>query len=193
MSSGPNARSKGALAIPVELTALQGADFVSRYTVVSSPAALRAALRACAEVQSLKRAMREGRVLPVAVDAFVSVLLEGFERGKVFGFDVALAALAAGVEALWLPWADRFLTELSNLRVAEIPLAGRVAALSLRARKRVEVAAVKYQRVYSARDSVLRSDEEMDFSYRWRQAQPRPGVSWIESESEGETHYHAVA
>lgn len=91
--------------------------------------ALANALRAQPVVVAIRRAGESGNLDAAAIEAFVQRLLQRFTPGRRFFGDGALAALAVALERDYSQTAERFLKELSALKIAEIPMAGRVARL----------------------------------------------------------------
>lgn len=71
------------------------------------------------------------------VDDFVQSLLDEFERGRRFKYDVTLATLAAVLDIVPTQFAGDFLNKLDQVQIAEMPLAPRVAQIALRNRAEV--------------------------------------------------------
>jgi hypothetical protein len=71
--------------------------------------------------------------------------IEEFVRGRLvdlkpkiyFPHEPAFCALAVALETLSIPAAEDFLSELAALRIAEMPISSRVAALNLRHRREI--------------------------------------------------------
>ena len=102
--------------------------------VVSTPDALLVMLRARDEVSALTNALMDGVIAPTSLRAFVADLTVDLRRGEIFPWDAALSAIAAALESLPSPFAEEYLRDLSELRIKEIPMAGRVASLARRHR-----------------------------------------------------------
>lgn len=119
---------------PPELAALQSDAFIDRFFAIGTAEALRGALARSPEVLAVRDAMKKCSLDESSVAHFVADLLNSFERGTLFRHDLTLAALAVAVEATFSPQVDLFLDRLARLRIAEIPMASRVARLVQRDR-----------------------------------------------------------
>lgn len=102
---------------------------------VSSAEGLRALLRDRPEVVAVRRALMAGELTTGEVAAFVRATLRRLSPGKKLTEEVAVAAVAVALESLPGKFAVEFLENLAALRVQELPLAPRVAALALARRK----------------------------------------------------------
>ena len=70
------------------------------------------------------------------MEQFVQKLLLDFQVGKAFYGDKLLALIAEVVQRGPEPFAGRYLSELSRLECAELPISTRVARLALDERRR---------------------------------------------------------
>ncbi len=105
-----------------------------RVSSISTAEGLRAFLGFRPEVIEFRRAL-DAQVLDDGdLRGFVSELLGQFVRGTRFPDESVLAAVAVAIETLPAQFAEQFLEDLARVRIAELPLAPRVARLSLRER-----------------------------------------------------------
>lgn len=114
-----------------QLALLQSPALLDCAATISTAQGLRSFLRARAEVVGIRKALSSGELTPVQLKVFVRDLLRGFTSGRKFTDEIILAVIAVAVETLPGSFADEYLRELAALKVGEIPLAPRVAALAL--------------------------------------------------------------
>jgi hypothetical protein len=74
------------------------------------------------EVRQVTEAIQNGTIIPESVETFVRALQRDFRTGILFRHDLALAALAVALEGRSSRFADAFLRELAELKLAELPL-----------------------------------------------------------------------
>jgi hypothetical protein len=126
------------------LNNLRNLSLDATLSTISTAEGLRSFLSSRPEVIDLRHALDAQAIDSDDVHSFVSELLGHFRRGTRFGEEPVLAAVAVAVETLPAPFAQEFLEDLARVRVAELPLAPRVARLSLRERdKRVSQLTVR--------------------------------------------------
>ena len=85
----------------------------------------------------LRSAIENGTLTGAEIDAFVKDLLRDFQPGRVFYGDKLLALIAQVVIHGPQPFAGKYLSELSVLDCGELPISPRVAALGLKAHRRL--------------------------------------------------------
>ena len=103
-------------------------DLLAKAYAFSTAPALRAYFIRSPEVQQVGEALRRGVIMEDSVSGFVKDLLGNMKQGILFRHDLTLGALATALESRYTPFVEGFLKELAELRVAEMPLAPRVAA-----------------------------------------------------------------
>jgi hypothetical protein len=101
---------------------------------ISTAEGLRNELSKRVEVLALKRALMSGSVTFDDVRAFVERLMERFVRGSKSQIDIVLAAIVNAIDFLPAKRVDDFLDSLAGVRIAEMPMAPRVARLAVRER-----------------------------------------------------------
>lgn len=102
---------------------------------ISTADGLRRFLAHQADVIEVRRGMSSGAITEDDVHRFVRELLSDFRTGRTFSGDLALSALAVALETFPASFAEHFLTDLSGVRAAELPLAPRISTLALRERR----------------------------------------------------------
>jgi hypothetical protein len=122
------------------LDPLKSEDFELSLPVVSLPAVLRRALQDREEVDMLGAALASGAVTDEDLRSFTRELMESFEGGKTFAYDIALAAIAVALEPHRAPIADEILRGLADLQVAEMRTSTHVARLCLEQRRAEPIA-----------------------------------------------------
>jgi hypothetical protein len=132
------------------LNAIRGDDIQAKGFLISTAEALRAFLRDRPEVVSLRRAINTGEITSVDIKIYVEELLRSFRAGRKFTDEIALAAIAIAVETFPGAFAEEYLENLANLRIQELPLATRVARLSLSRRREVVIGVTDRLKVISA-------------------------------------------
>jgi len=113
--------------LPDVLDRLLSDDLLANACAFSTAPPLRQFFARRAEVREVGEALRRGSVGEEAVRDFLARLLGDLTAGVLFRHDLTVAALAVALEELRTPFADEFLRELADLRLAEVPLAPRVA------------------------------------------------------------------
>lgn len=117
-----------------ELASLLSIEKSGDYAAIGSAEALRAALTRDSRVRHLIDHIKTGSVTAANMQDFVNTLLRRFVVGTYFEHQVALAALSVALEDYYSEYSDRFLSELSSLRLSELQLPIFVAQASLRRR-----------------------------------------------------------
>lgn len=102
---------------------------------ISTAEGLRVFLSSRDEVISLRRAFATEAIGPDDLREFVRRVLQRFAAGRRFGEESSIAAIAVALETHPAPFAEEFLSILSRVIAAEVPLASRVARLCLRQRR----------------------------------------------------------
>ena len=114
------------------LDRLLSPTFRSRFFGVATAEAWHSVLGLADEVHTLSSAVRDGAVTEDQLRRWVESLLAEFRRGERFVHEAALAAIAVCMEDRQTAFADEYLRSLSELQLQEIPIAPRVARLSLK-------------------------------------------------------------
>lgn len=96
---------------------LENEEFQTKGFVISTAEALRAFLRYRPEVVSLRKAIVSGAVTPVDTKEYVDELLRSFTTGKMFAYEINLAAIAVALETYPGPFAEEYLKDLSRLKI----------------------------------------------------------------------------
>ena len=118
------------------LQRLRSDDFLDEMFAFSSAEGLRTFLRTRPEVSDLRRALVSGELVERDVEIFVRELLGALSPGKKFTEEIALAAIAVAIESLPGGFVD-YLEDLGRVRIQEMPLAPRVAALAVAERDKL--------------------------------------------------------
>ncbi len=109
------------------LDELTSESFILSAGFLSAPRALRRFLLQAKEIRDLRETLRRGAIGDDTIRGFVSSLMAGFRVGCRFEHELALAALAVVLEKRPTRFAEEFLHDLAKLRLAEMPLAIRIA------------------------------------------------------------------
>jgi hypothetical protein len=109
------------------LDGLLAEEFLANACAFSTAPALRQFFVRQDEVRKVSEALVEGSLTEDAIQTFVARLLGDLKVGIHFHHDLTFAALAVAMAKQTSPFVEQFLRELAELRVAEIPLAPRVA------------------------------------------------------------------
>lgn len=126
------------------LNNLRNLSLQATVSSISTAEGLRAFLSCRPEVIELRRAFEAEAIDSDDFHSFVNELLGHFRRGARFHAEGVIAALAVAIETLPARFAQEFLQDLARVKIAELPLAPRVARLSLRERdKRVSQLTVR--------------------------------------------------
>lgn len=111
------------LADDLTLSCISTAEGVRRYLLTRQ------------EVIALRRALESGAVTFAEVETSVRGLLAQFVRGMRSPADAVLAAIAVATETFPNPSIAKFVENLAVVAIAEMPMAPRVARLSLAERR----------------------------------------------------------
>lgn len=133
-------------------TAIDTTEIERTSALVSTPPALRAALKRTQSAKTLHRAFVLGTIPIDSVSDYVQELTGQFERGVRFPYEPELCLLAVVLEESNSPIADQFLKDLSRVRVAELPMSPKVAEICLNARRRYPRNKIK---VYRSSSTIL--------------------------------------
>ncbi|MBM4094160.1 MAG: hypothetical protein FJ276_32855 [Planctomycetes bacterium] len=117
------------------LEALRNDDFVIHLCFIATPDALHNALGKSAEVKIARTALARGEVTEDSIRQFVAELLDHLQRNIHFPFEIPLAAIAVVLETWNSVFAEDFVTGLSQLERAEMPMSIGVAKRSVRRQK----------------------------------------------------------
>jgi hypothetical protein len=118
------------------LEALKSDDFLVRLGVTSNARAIHRALERSAEVDLVRLAMYQGQIDEDSLRDFTARLLQTFQPGVLFPYDLSLAALAVVLESRPTRLAEELLSELARVDRPELPLAIRVGQECLRVQSR---------------------------------------------------------
>jgi hypothetical protein len=110
-----------------QLSRLCSNEFLTRYGFIATPPALRRALQRSGEVRAVRDGLNSGEITENTIRDFANNLLSNLRRGEPFEFEPTIAALAVVLEQRASPFADEFLTDLANLKLAEMKMSIRVA------------------------------------------------------------------
>ena len=102
-------------------------DIGSAFSFVSSPRAVHCALQRSDEVGKLRRALKSGEVTEEAIRVCIAELLSELETGRRLPHELAIAAITVALECRPSPFAEEFILDLARLKLAELPIAIRVA------------------------------------------------------------------
>jgi hypothetical protein len=103
--------------------------------LVSTASGLRKALKRSESAKKLYRAFSLGEIPIDRIEAIVRELTDKFQRGVLFRYESEMCLLAVVIEEHDSETAEKFLNDLAEVRVAEMPMSPRVAALCLRTRR----------------------------------------------------------
>jgi len=117
---------------PSQLTQLASDEFAVSVAGLSTPTALLRLLRRHPDVTALWQAIQEGAIQEDTFCRFISWLSVDSCVGVHFIHDVTLAALVVACDGCRPTFTDDFIRRLANVRLAEIPLAPRVARECIR-------------------------------------------------------------
>jgi hypothetical protein len=109
------------------LERLLSEDLQANACAFSTAPALRLFFGQRPEVREVQEGLQRGTITESAVREFVATLVKGVRPGTLFANDLTLSALAIAFSDLQAPFADAFLRELAELKVAEMPLGPRIA------------------------------------------------------------------
>ena len=106
---------------------LRSDRFALKFSFISNPRAIHIALQRSEDIEELRNALGSGVVSEEAIHAFSADLLKEFQQGKRLPNEFALAAIAVAFETRLTPFAEEFVMDLAKLKLAELPIAIRVA------------------------------------------------------------------
>ncbi len=119
------------------LEALKSDGFLVRLGVTSNARAIHRALERSEEVNAVRLALYQGHVNEEMLRDFVAQLLQVFQPGVLFPYDLTVAAVAVVLESRPSRVAEELLSELARLDRPELPLAIRVGRECLRVQMRL--------------------------------------------------------
>jgi len=119
------------------MTLLDSDDIAQVVLTVATPNALRSILRTHKDVEAVRRHLLESMNARLEIEEFVRERLIDLKPTIYFPHEPAFCALAVALETLSMPAAEDLLSELAALRIAEMPISPRVAALCLRRRREI--------------------------------------------------------
>lgn len=119
------------------LEALKSAGFLVRMGVTSNARAIHRALERCAEVGAIRQAIYQGQIDEDTLRQFIAGLLQEFQPGFLFPYDLTLAAVAVVLENRPTRLAEEVLSDLARLKCPELPLGIRVGQECLRVQLRL--------------------------------------------------------
>lgn len=103
---------------------------------VATPNAICAVLRARSDIAAIKRHLfDDAGEAQRDIEGFVRERLIDLKPKTYFPHEPAFCALAVVLETLPVPVAEKLLSELSSLEIAEMPISSRVAKLCLQKRR----------------------------------------------------------
>jgi len=118
------------------LTALDSEDIAQLVFTIATPMAVCSILRTHSDIAAVRRQLFENADdARQEIEEFVRERLVDLKPKTYFPHEPAFCALAVALETLPMPAAEKFLSELAALKIAEMPLSSRVAALCLRRRQ----------------------------------------------------------
>lgn len=94
---------------------------------VATAEALYAVLGRSDAVGEVRKSIRSEAIGEGDVRQFVSEILTDLEKGFQFPHETVLAALVVALEPFHMSWAEKFMDDLSELKIREMPMAPRVA------------------------------------------------------------------
>jgi hypothetical protein len=118
------------------LTALDSEDIAQLVFTIATPKAVCSILRTHSVVTAVRRQLFENADNARRdIEEFVRERLVDLKPKTYFPHEPAFCALAVALETLPMPAAEGFLSELAALKIAEMPISSRVAALGLQRRR----------------------------------------------------------
>lgn len=115
----------------MSLTALDSEEIVQVVFTVATPKALCAILRTHRDVKAVRQYLWESTDARREIEEFIRERLVALRPKTYFPHEPAFCALAVALESLPNPAAEDFLSELSALQIAEMPISSRVASQCL--------------------------------------------------------------
>lgn len=118
------------------MTLLDSDDIAQVVLTVATPNAIRSILRTYKDVEYVMQYLHDNADdARRAIEEFVRERLMDLKPKIHFPHESAFCALAVALETLPMPAAEDFLSELAALKIAEMPISSRVAALCLERRR----------------------------------------------------------
>jgi len=124
-------------AVHPKLDSVTTDEFAIRMGVVSNPRAIHRRLRSSKEVGDIRQALLNGEITEQSIRRFIAELFRQYVPGQLFPHDIALSAIAVAIETRAGAFASDVICDLSRLRLAEIPMASRVARESFNVQQRL--------------------------------------------------------
>jgi hypothetical protein len=118
----------------VSLIVLDSEEIAQVVLTVATPKALCAILRTHRDVKAARQYLYESADVRREIEEFIRDRLVALRPMTYFQHEPAFCALAVALESLPNPAAEDFLSELSALQIAEMPLSSRVASQCLQRR-----------------------------------------------------------
>jgi hypothetical protein len=119
------------------MTLLDSDDIAQVVLTVATPNALCSILRPRRDVEAVRQHLLDSMDARREIEEFVRERLVDLKPKIYFPHEPAFCALAVALETLSMPAAEDLLSELAALRIAEMPMSSRVAALCLRHRRKL--------------------------------------------------------
>jgi len=117
---------------------LDSDDIAQVVLTVASPNALCGILRTHKDVEAVRRHLLDNADdARGAIEEYVRERLIDLKPKIYFPHEPAFCALAVALESLPMPAAENFLSELAALKISEMPISSRVAALCLERRRKL--------------------------------------------------------
>ena len=104
--------------------------------IVSTASGLRKALKRTESAKRLYRVLALGEIPIERVEVIVHELTQHFQHGVHFRYEPELCLLAVVLEEHDSEIAAKFLSDLAEVQIAEMPMSSKVAAICLENRKR---------------------------------------------------------
>lgn len=116
---------------------LTSENFLLKFGIISNSRAVHRALELSDEVAQLSIALFQGEIDEKSIRRFVSQLLSELQIGKLFPYDMTLAAIAVAIQRRPTAFAEEFLLDLARLDRAEMPISIRVARHAARVHSQI--------------------------------------------------------
>lgn len=115
---------------------LDSGDIAQVVLTVATPNALYGILRTHKDAEAVRRYLYDNADdARQAIEEYVRERLIDLKPKTHFSHEPAFCALAVALETLPMPAAENFLSELAALKIAEMPMSSRVAAICLKRRR----------------------------------------------------------
>lgn len=120
----------------MSLIALDSEEIAQVVFTVATPKAVCSILRTLIDIEAVRRQLFENADNAQRdIEGFVRERLVDLKPKTYFPHEPAFCALAVALETMPMPIAENFLSELAALKIAEMPISSRVAALCLQRRR----------------------------------------------------------